>query len=149
MIIDIVKINKFSSLCTNEQYIKMQHLWWMDQSKISRYFDLWVFIWYYMYTISSNIATVMRIYIHKTSDCVAQGNDRRRAANAIEARRYSDRCRAQRRGGKREGKGREIGMLVSESHPLTPVFRRIVQSIMPPSLSHHHLRGGPKHYLPI
>lgn len=50
---------------------------------------------------------------------------------------------------KRDGKGREIGMLVSESHPLTPVFRRIVQSITPPSLSHHHLRGGPKHYLPI
>ena len=48
------------------------------------------------------------------------------------------------RGGreKEEERGREVGMLVSESHPLTPVSRRIVQSITPPSLSHHHLRGG-------
>lgn len=45
-------------------------------------------------------------------------------------------------GEKEEERGREVGMLVSESHPLTPVSRRIVQSITPPSLSHHHLRGG-------
>lgn len=41
----------------------------------------------------------------------------------------------------RRGKGREIGMLVSESHPLTPVFRRIVQSITPPSLSRIIISG--------
>lgn len=70
---------------------------------------------------------------------------------AIEVRRYPDR-RWPRSGEKvererdEEEKGREIGMLVSESHPLTPVFRRIVQSITPPSLSHHHLWGGPKQH---
>lgn len=43
------------------------------------------------------------------------------------------RCRVKRwrndggsRGEKEEERGREVGMLVSESHPLTPVSRRIV-----------------------
>jgi len=148
MIIDIVKINKFSSLCTNEQYIKMQHLWWMDQSKISRYFDLWVFIWYYMYTISSNIACYNEdIYPQN----IRSRRTRKRSKESSECDRSATLLRSLSGAATRwkERKGREIGMLVSESHPLTPVFRRIVQSIMPPSLSHHHLRGGPKHYLPI
>lgn len=84
--------------------------------------------------------TAVSITITEVYPLISQGNDRRRTTSAIETWRYPD--RTQRRDGKRKGKGREIGMLVSESHPLTPVFRRIVQSIMPPSLSHHHLRGG-------
>lgn len=48
----------------------------------------------------------------------------------------------------RREKGREIGMLVSESHPLTPVFRRIVQSITPPSLSRIIISGEARSALP-